>query len=69
MGRGHEGASLGQLGDRVLTAVGGEKKSSALFSTNCYLSGSLKLGMGNGIWDTSGWPWGRRAVAVGIPNS
>lgn len=44
MGGGHQGGSLGQLGGRVLTAVGGEKNSSALISTNSYLSGSLNLG-------------------------
>lgn len=42
MGRGHQAGSLGQLGDRILTAVGGEKKRQCSIFNNC-ISGSLKL--------------------------
>lgn len=52
MGRGHQGGSLGQLGDRVLTAVGGEKKLQCSVFDKLFSLRIFKFGQG-GISGTS----------------
>lgn len=51
MGKGHKGGFLGQLGDRVLTALGTEKKLQCSVSNKLSL-GIFKVGKG-GVSETS----------------